>query len=311
MRILVLGSRGMLGQDVVRCARSSGHFVIEASRRIENTADIYCDFFDYASIDKCILDAKADWVINCAAYTAVDAAEADTVSAYKVNALSVGVLADLCREHFSKLLHISTDYVFGADPKLSGYPDSNSLASAVQNGELKPYQPYEPTSPLGVYGKSKDLGDKLALAVNPEMLLVRVSWLHGLGGNNFIDTMLRLGRDRSEISVVNDQWGATTYTPWLAESLIKAVESNVTGIHHACSSGIVRWCDVARLVFETAKMKVVVNEITSSELGRPAPRPAYSALDSTSFSQSLGINIPTWDVGVISHVQERLVQSKK
>ena len=288
--ILVLGGGGMLGQAVSAAARQRG-LECAARRRSE------LDLADTASIadhlDGSVLGAKpSSALINCAAFTAVDDCEQRVETAMEVNGHAVGRLARLCQERGLPLIHVSSDYVFDGD----GVRD--------QDGNLRPYREDDPVGPASVYGQSKELGEREALAAGAGV--VRASWLFGPGGPNFAATMLRLatqGESKAQLKVVNDQIGCPTYTPDLAEALLDLVSrlaaspsSGASGdrLFHFANPPAASWFDFAAQIFETFEVAVDLAPCTTEEFPRPAPRPAYSVLDTTRFERVFGRQPRVW-----------------
>jgi dTDP-4-dehydrorhamnose reductase len=221
-----------------------------------------------------------DYVVNCAAYTAVDKAESEQVLCYKINAEAVVNLSAACKLTGSKLVHISTDYVFSGDG-------------------TRPYREDDITGPLSVYGKSKLQGEQ-ALKGNHDSIIIRTSWLYSQYGNNFVKTMLRLGREREELRVVNDQSGSPTYAPDLADAILQIIEvssgdSFRNGTYHYCNTGTTTWYAFAKNIIEKAALKCRVIPIETKDYPTAAPRPAYSVLDTEKIRKTFGITIPDWE----------------
>ena len=289
--MLLLGSEGQLGSDIQKRKPASWSLTTPMQKDL--------DLRDEAALLSFVVEAAFDLVINCAAYTAVDNAEADIDLAFAVNAKAPGVIAQACKEIDAKLIHVSTDYVF------------NGQAST-------PRKESDPTDPLGVYGKSKREGE---LAIQEQLghsgaTIARTAWLHGSAGDNFLKTMLRLAHEKEEIRVVDDQFGNPTWSGWLADVLIALVAIDPIGIVHATCKGTVSWLEFAREVIGTAKQydaerfKAEVFAQSSSELKRAAPRPTYSALNCEKLESTLAVieksnvtRIP-WQEGVKNHLKE-------
>ncbi|HLW95830.1 MAG TPA: dTDP-4-dehydrorhamnose reductase [Solirubrobacteraceae bacterium] len=273
MRVLVPGAAGMLGSDVVAVAAARGHDVVALSRS-------ELDVTDDAAVDAAVAAAAADVIINCAAYTDVDGAEADEVSAFAVNAHGAGNLARAASRSGTRLVHVSTDYVFDG--------------TATQ-----PYVESDRTDPRSAYGRTKLGGEHAVLATSTAHAVVRSAWLFGPNGRNFVATMLGLARDgRSEVAVVTDQVGCPTYTAHLAERLLDIASSGRGGIFHAAGSGQCSWNEFAQAIFAAADVAVAVTETTSETLGRPAPRPAWSVLG----SERSDVVLPPWQDGLTAYL---------
>ncbi|MEX1062713.1 MAG: dTDP-4-dehydrorhamnose reductase [Balneolaceae bacterium] len=253
------------------------------------------DFVSYRSSDLDIGDPQAVTdvldmeepavIINCAAYTDVDGAEDDRETAMKVNRDGVKYLAAWCREHRAVLVHYSTDYVFpGERADLVTYP--------------KGYPEEAETRPVNVYGESKLAGEKELLNSGADYLLVRISWLCGQYGSNFVKTMLRLGRERSRIDVVKDQLGSPTYTGSVTKLTGQLLNRGERGIFHITSAGMLSWYDLAEEIFRYSDMKVKLEGVTSGDYKSKAPRPFFSKLDTSGICRTLGTEMIPWQKGL-------------
>lgn len=250
MRILVTGANGMLGRDLV------AHL---APRHDVIGVDLEVDITDPDAIGACVREVAPAAIFNCAAWTDVDAAEADEPAAARVNGSGVGNLAAAAARARAALVHPSTDYVF----------DGSSPTA---------YREDDPPNPIGAYGRTKLAGERAALSAWPAgARIARTAWLYGAAGRNFIDTMRRLGAERDQVAVVADQTGSPTWTKDLAGAL-EALLDRPPGIYHTTGAGTTTWADLAAAVFARAGLECQVRRITTAELGRPAPRPANSAL---------------------------------
>jgi dTDP-4-dehydrorhamnose reductase len=242
------------------------------------------------NVEKLFLESgPIDIVINSAAYTAVDKAESDPELAYAVNRDGAANLARVCEQNRVPLIHISTDYVF------SGY-------------QTKPYMPDDPIDPQGVYAKSKAAGEEAIRQLLKSHIIIRISWLFGVHGNNFVKTMLRLGRERETISVVDDQIGAPTYAGDLADALLQVAKmvcqsASNWGTYHYCNQGALTWCAFARKIltyarpYESFAVQDVISILTAN-YPTPAPRPYYSVLDCNTFDQTFQIPRRPWEVAL-------------
>ena len=252
MRILITGSNGMLGHDLINVLEDDHDLILTTSKTLDIT--------DKEHVLEFIVENKPDIVINSAAYTNVDGCEENQDLAYGVNGDGVRNLALACRKIDCPLVHISTDYIF--------------------NGEnTRPWVEDDEIGPISVYGKSKLKGEEAILEILDKYFIVRTAWLYGLNGGNFPKTMLELAKNHSEITVVYDEVGTPTYTPDLAEGISKLIETDYYGIYHLTNSGSCSWCEFARYIFEIAGVDVKVVPVTASEFARPAPRPHYSVLE--------------------------------
>lgn len=246
----------MLGDELVKVFKKNNELTLWGRDEI--------DIADQKSVESKIGDLKPEVVINAAAYTAVDLAEKEGKEiAYQVNGEAVGFLAEACKKNNSVLIHYSTDYVFNGRNK---------------NG----YQEDEKRDPLNEYGQSKARGEELLQKINPKFYLIRLSWLFGINGKNFVETMLRLAKENKELRVVNDQYGKPTYAKDLAQRTRELLESKRPfGIYHLTNEGVCTWYEFAVKIFELAGIEAKVVPVVSSEFPTPAKRPAYSALVNT------------------------------
>ncbi|MHB9857283.1 dTDP-4-dehydrorhamnose reductase [Streptomyces sp. YIM S03343] len=260
MRWLVTGAGGMLGHDVVAELLTRGNLVVGPDRSA-------LDITDPDAVSQAFREHRFDVVVNCAAYTAVDAAETDEATALTVNGDGPGVLARACAEHGVKLVHVSTDYVFSGEPRDTPYPEDH------------------PTGPRTAYGRTKLAGERAVLEELPDAsVVVRTAWLYGVHGPNFVRTMLDLESRKDTVDVVDDQRGQPTWSADVAERLVHlgarlCRPDAVHGVFHATSSGETSWYDLAREVFRLAGADPArVRPTGTAAFPRPAPRPAYSAL---------------------------------
>ena len=252
MKILITGSNGMLGHDLHEVLKDKHDLILTTSKTLDITDEQHTIDF--------ICDANPDIVINSAAYTDVDGCEENQDIAYAVNGDGVRNLALACKQVDCPLVHVSTDYVF----------NGKSDRPWVEDDEI---------GPISIYGKSKRKGEEAILEILDKYFIVRTAWLYGINGKNFPKTMLELGKNHSEITVVYDEVGTPTYTPDLAYGISQLIESDFYGIYHLTNSGNCSWCEFARYIFEVADMDVKVIPVTASEFARAAPRPSYSVLE--------------------------------
>ena len=252
MRILVTGAGGQLGRELLQ---RLGPNAVGLTR---SDADIG----DAEAIDAAVRRERPDALINCAAYNAVDTAETDPQAAYAGNALGPRTLARVTAAHGVRLIHVSTDYVFGADRE-----------------RRRPYTPEDRPGALSAYGVSKLAGEQFVLASNPTAVVVRTCGLYGRFGGNFVKTMLRLAGERDEVSVVDDQRCTPTSCADLAGWLHDITATNISGTVHATNVGDTTWAGFAREIFDAAGVGTRVRSITSAEFGAAAERPRYSVLD--------------------------------
>ncbi len=272
------GAGGMLGGAVAEAAARAGHEVCATGR-----AEL--DITDAAAARRAVREARAQAVVNCAAYTDVDGAESDRAGAQAVNATGAHNVAAAAAQEGAAIVHVSTDYVF------DGSKDGPWLES-------------DPTGPLGVYGETKLAGEHAVARANPNHAIVRTAWLFGAGGKNFVDTMLSLGADREKVSVVTDQVGCPTWTGHLAVALVQlAARPRATGIHHIAGAGSCSWNELAREIFERAGMDCRVAPATSGEFPRPARRPANSVLGT---ERADAIVLAPWQQGLADYLASRV-----
>lgn len=268
MRILVTGVKGQLGYDVVNELEKRGHTAIGVD--IDEM-----DITDAEAVDRVITEANVEAVIHCAAYTAVDAAEDNLELCRKVNATGTENIAKVCKKLDLKMVYISTDYVFDGE------------------GE-RPWEPDDRRDPLNAYGIGKYEGE-LAVEENLEKyFIIRIAWVFGVNGKNFIKTMLKLGETRDEVSVVNDQIGSPTYTYDLARLIVDMVETEKYGRYHATNEGFCSWYEFACEIFRQAGMNVKVNPVTSDEFPAKAKRPHNSRMSKEKLSENGFERLPSW-----------------
>jgi dTDP-4-dehydrorhamnose reductase len=271
MKIVVLGASGQLGSCLKKT--SAERNLTDISFPSEEQANI----LDKDLLDKLLSAEKPQYVINCAAYTAVDKAEDDVDTCRKVNRDGAAYIAEVCKKHQAVLIHISTDFVFKGDvPKLLSETD--------------------PAEPENIYGLTKLEGEAAIAEILPEHYTIRTSWLYSEFGNNFVKTMLRLGRERDQLGVIVDQVGSPTYAIDLANVILDIVESGnkAYGIYHYSNEGVTSWYDFAKAVFDISNAQVILNPVKTSEYVTKAVRPAYSVMDKTKIKNTFPIQIPHW-----------------
>ena len=269
MRVMVTGAAEMLGRAVAREYANRGADVAVLAR-----SDL--DITDMARVRTQITTRRPEILVNCAAYTDVDGAESEAGRAYLVNGLGPRNLAVACRDTGAVLVHISTDYVF---------PGHRREAWGI----------YDRTRPLNVYGNSKLWGEKAVTGLTGAYYILRTSWLFGPGGKNFAATMLRLGRERDTVRVVNDQEGSPTFTPDLARVVADLSASGCYGIYHVTNRGSTTWYRLAREIFRLAGLESKPVACTTADMDRPAPRPRYSVLDPFPLAETIGYLLPPWE----------------
>ena len=268
MNILVTGSNGQLGNEMrVLSAQHPKH-------RYFFTDIAELDICDKEAVTAFVAANAIDLIVNCAAYTNVDKAEEDEVTAMKINAEAVGILGN----QGVKVIHVSTDYVFSGD-------------------EHVPCKESDPVAPRTAYGRTKYAGEKNLLAVCPEAVILRTAWLYSEYGNNFVKTMIKLGREKESLGVVFDQIGTPTYAADLAQAIFTVIETPCwhPGIYHFTNEGVCSWFDFTIAIHELAGIKNChVSPILSEEYAYKTPRPHYSVLDKSKFKKTFGVEIPYW-----------------
>ena len=277
MRVLVTGVKGQLGYDVMNELAGRGHEGIGV--------DIQeMDITDAASVEKVITEAAPDAVIHCAAYTAVDAAEDNVDLCRRVNAGGTENIARVCKALNCKMMYISTDYVF--------------------NGQgTRPWEPDDKREPLNVYGQTKYEGE-LAVETLEKFFLVRIAWVFGVNGRNFIKTMMNLGKTRDHLTVVADQIGSPTYTYDLARLLVDMIETDKYGRYHATNEGLCSWYEFACEIFKQAGMNVTVSPVTSDQYPAKAKRPMNSRMDKSKLDEMGFKRLPSWQDALGRYLKE-------
>lgn len=278
MKVLVTGSAGQLGQDLVLLLQKQGHEVLGCDRQE----------MDITNLEQCVEVIGGfgpDAVIHCAAHTAVDAAETDIDAAYLINATGSRNVAIAAEKSGAKLVYISTDYVF-------------------DGMGTKPYHEYDNTDPQSIYGKSKRAGEILVQSLSSKFFIVRTSWVYGKYGNNFVKTMLKLGQEKPLLQVVNDQKGSPTYTVDLARFLLELIQTEKYGVYHASNSDACTWYEFTQAIFAEAedilglKFTARLEPCGTEQFPRPAPRPSYSVMEHLSIRTNGFEDIRPWREGL-------------
>lgn len=268
MKVLVTGVKGQLGYDVVN----------ELEKRDIEAVGVDIDEMDITdaeSVNKVIKEANPDAVIHCAAYTAVDAAEDNVEICRKVNRDGTQNIANVCKELDCKMIYISTDYVFDGQG-------------------TRPWEPDDKQTPLNVYGRTKYEGELAVSNTLDKYFIVRIAWVFGVNGKNFIKTMLNLSKTRTEVNVVNDQFGSPTYTYDLARLLVDMVLTDRYGFYHATNEGIISWYEFAVAIFKAAGIDMKVNPVSSAEYPAKAKRPSNSRMSKEKLSENGFKRLPSW-----------------
>ncbi|NVO19539.1 MAG: dTDP-4-dehydrorhamnose reductase [Bacteroidetes bacterium] len=273
MKILVTGAKGQLGNELKELALKYPDY------RFLFTDVEELDITDAKTVNAFVAADQPEVIINCAAYTAVDKAETDEESAFRVNATAPANLAKAAKKHNILLVHISTDYVFDGKVYL-------------------PLKETAPTQPVSVYAKSKFAGEQEVLKHASRALVIRTSWLYSAFGNNFVKTIMKYGAERGKLNVVFDQTGTPTYAHDLAKMILEilpaAKEIKGVQIFHYSNEGVASWYDFAKAIIELSGINCIVNSIESKDYPRPAVPPFYSVLDKQKIKETFGIEIPYW-----------------
>lgn len=278
-KILIIGAQGMLGQDLAKVL--AGFDLI-----LWDFDDL--DITDKNQVFTKISSLQPQVIINCAAYTDVDGCETNRELAMQVNGEAVGYLADIAKQIGAIIVHISTDYIFTGEKEKGYEEDSQAIG------------------PLNVYGQSKLKGEELLKQNTDQYYLIRTSWLYGKNGKNFVETMLKLGREKDQLKVVNDQLGKPTYTVDLVRQILYILDNNLAfGVYHATNEtkeGGISWYDFAKKIFELAAIDVELQPCASAEFPRPAKRPAYSALINTKLPP-----MRDWQLALVEYLTNKLI----
>lgn len=281
MKVLVTGVKGQLGFDVMNELRGRGHDAVGVD--IDEM-----DITNGGQVQEVLTANAPDAVIHCSAYTAVDRAEEEPEICRKVNAEGTKNIAEVCASLDCKLIYLSTDYIFSGD------------------GE-RPWEPDDTPAPLNVYGQTKYEGEEEIKSRLNKYFIVRISWVFGINGNNFVKTMLRLGRENGAVKVVDDQIGSPTYTYDLAKLLVDMAESEAYGQYHATNEGICSWYEFAKEIFRAAGMdEVTVTPVSSDEFPAKAKRPKNSRMSKEELVKNGFNRLPSWQDAVGRYVRELL-----
>ncbi|NRT70255.1 dTDP-4-dehydrorhamnose reductase [Clostridium beijerinckii] len=290
MKILITGSKGQLGNELLDIIKSGKAEIGEVSEAIKKSEVIALDVdeLDITNLEQVkskINDLKPDVIINCAAATNVDGCESNEDFAFKVNSIGPRNLAIASEEVGAKLVQVSTDYVF----------------SGIGN---KPLTEYDLTAPYSVYGKTKLLGENYVRELSSKYFIVRTAWLYGYVGHNFVYTMRRLGKEKECITVVNDQRGNPTHANDLAYHILKLIQTEEYGVYHCTGKGECTWYDFAKMIIELSGEKCEVKPCTSEEYKTPAKRPEYSSLDNMMLRCTVGDDMRDWKDAIKSFISK-------
>lgn len=289
MKILVTGAKGQLGTEIRKCIER-GYTELGVPSVLKS--GVVADYVDIDSLDISDLGALReafagkgyDAVINCAAFTNVNACETEREIAFKANALGPRNLAIVCEENGAKLIHVSTDYVFAGDA-------------------TKPYTEWDVTNPQSAYGSSKLLGEEYVKQFCSRYFIVRTAWLYGYYGKNFVKTMMNIAREKGACKVVCDQRGNPTNACDLAHHLLKLLDTDQYGIYHGTGNGECSWFEFTQKIVELAGIDAVVNPCTTEEFPTPTKRPAYSSLDNMMFKCTVGDEFRNWQDALACFMQ--------
>ncbi len=286
--ILVTGANGQVGQELKVLAEEFTDF------RFVFVGRDQLDITDQKAVSAFFEAHEFKYCINCAAYTAVDKAESEPEIAYMINVNGTKNLAQACLKNKVHLFHLSTDYVYHGDQK-------------------KPFQETAPTNPQSIYAHTKRVGDEVVEQIDPLFTIIRTSWVYSAFGNNFVKTMLRLGKEKDELNIVADQIGTPTYANDLAKAVLTIIQKvetglikkeKLTGIFHYSNEGATNWAEFAKAIFRIKKMDCKVNEIETADYPTPAKRPPFSVLDKTKIKTTFGIEIRHWEESLKQCLQE-------
>lgn len=274
--ILITGANGQLGNEMRKLFTSFPQFYFFPTDIVE------LDLCNRENVKEFVKKNKIGYIVNCAAYTAVDKAEDEVALSYKINRDAVENIGIAAQTNNAKVIHVSTDYVFDGKGN-------------------RPYKETDLTNPQSVYGKSKKEGEDILLQTCPESIIIRTAWLYSTFGNNFVKTMIRIGKERDSLNVVADQKGTPTCAEDLAKAILHIIDRTekkqqfIPGIYHYSNEGICSWYDFTVKIFELKNITCKVNPVTTKEYPTKAARPAYSVLDKTKIKTTFQLMIPQWE----------------
>lgn len=284
MRITVIGSRGQLGTDLMSSLAADEH-------QLTGLTHQQISIEDPASIEAALEGNAPELLINTAAYNKVDQAESSPVDAYSINALGPRNLALYCQKNNIRLMHISTDYVFG-----------------LSQDQHSAYTELDAPGPLSVYGQTKLAGEYFVRAICPQHFVVRTCGLYGkagkIGNGNFVETMLRLGNERDELSIINDQHCTPTSTRDLSTALSRLIQTNEFGLYHATNQGQMTWFEFAQTIFDLAGISVKTTAISTEQFNAAAERPRFSVLDCSQLERASGYSFPHWKAALKTYLDD-------
>jgi len=288
--ILITGANGQLGCELRRASKEH-----ENNFRFIFTDVAELDITNLAALDSFVKENKIHYIVNCAAYTAVDKAEDDIDLCYKINRDAAANLGVVATNNRAKVIHVSTDYVY------------DGTAS-------RPYVETDAVNPQSVYGKSKLAGEKALMEACPDSIVIRTAWLYSIFGNNFVKTMMKYGREHDELNVVADQTGTPTNATDLAQAIIKILDHSeaygfATGVYHYSNEGITTWYDFTLQIHRDAGIICRVNPITTDQYPTKATRPQYSVLDKSKIKSTFNLSVPKWEDSLNICIKELLTNS--
>ncbi|WP_414052810.1 dTDP-4-dehydrorhamnose reductase [Macrococcus animalis] len=278
-KILITGINGQLGHDVSKQLNLNKSYMILSPGREQ------LDLTNKKKVEEYLSSNKPDVIVHCAAYTAVDKAESEKELAFDVNVNGTKYLTEYCKENNCKIVYISTDYVFDGSGN-------------------QPFEINSPINPINYYGFTKAQGEKIIVDNLEKYFIIRISWVFGINGNNFVKTMINLSKKLATLNVINDQIGSPTYTKHLAECIQEMIDTEKYGIYHATNEGYCSWYDFAKEIFAILELDTVINPITTEEYPTDAKRPKNSRLSKVELKNNGFENLPTWQNALREYLKE-------
>lgn len=281
MKVLITGAKGQLGKQITNILRNGQSEIGKLPKEYENVEIIgvdvdVLDITDINAVRSYLTDVKPEIIINCAAYTNVDACESNEDLAFKINALGPRNLAIISNEVNAKVVHVSTDYVFSGEGTV-------------------PFKEYDETTPVSVYGKTKLAGEKFVREIADKYYIIRTAWLYGYEGSNFVYTIIKAGKEKGYLTVVDDQRGNPTNAEDLAHHMLKVAVTEEYGTYHCTGTGECSWYDFASKIIEFSNIDCKVDPVTSNDYVRAAKRPSYSSLDNMMLRVTVGDEMRNWE----------------
>lgn len=281
MKVLITGAKGQLGKQITNILRNGQSEIGKLPKEYENVEIIgvdvdVLDITDINAVRSYLTDVKPEIIINCAAYTNVDACESNEDLAFKINALGPRNLAIISNEVNAKVVHVSTDYVFSGEGTV-------------------PFKEYDETTPVSVYGKTKLAGEKFVREIADKYYIIRTAWLYGYEGSNFVYTIIKAGKEKGYLTVVDDQRGNPTNAEDLAHHMLKVAVTEEYGTYHCTGTGECSWYDFASKIIEFSNIECKVDPVTSNDYVRAAKRPFYSSLDNMMLRVTVGDEMRNWE----------------